>query len=370
MNLREMNLRIFKREPVPQVFFQPRLEPWFFWHKTFKSLPERYQGMNVLELYDDIGISNRYFDHFTGMPVSLEAKYSNVVRHKSEVLGQEKLTTFETPYGTLTDKRVMTVDRVWRKTEFAVKSVDDLKKLEWLYDNTSAFFNADLFNRGAEFQGNRGEPQFSIHASPYETMTQEWMTFEDFIYALVDVPDRMERVMNAIDRSTDEMFEQIISFGGVNIVNFPENIDVFRVCPDYFERYLIPWYEKRANQLRRNGIYSHIHIDGSFKPLLKYLKNLPFDGLEGLTPLPQGDVTLEEIREHIGEKILLDGIPSVFFLDHFSMDQMQECVEKLVEHFHPRLVLGVSDEMPQGAGDEGLKRIQWIADHCQNTGGN
>ena len=93
------------------------------------------------------------------------------------------------------------------------------------------------------------------------------------------------------------------------------------------------------------------------------------DNASGIVCIPPS-LTLEEIREHIGEKILLDGIPSVFFLDHYSMDQIQECVEKLVEYFHPRLVLGVSDEMPQGAGDEGLKRIQWIANYCKNTDGN
>ena len=33
MTIKEMNLRVFRREPIPHVFFQPRFEPWFAWHR-------------------------------------------------------------------------------------------------------------------------------------------------------------------------------------------------------------------------------------------------------------------------------------------------------------------------------------------------
>ena len=128
---------------------------------------------------------------------------------------------------------------MWRKVDFAVKNVDDLKKLHWLYENSSAYFNADVFQRGASLQGCRGQPQFWVYPSPYEALTQEWMSFEDFFYALADVPALMESVMDTIDRSYDRMYEQIIEHKCVRIVNFPENIHVMRTPPDYFERYLI-----------------------------------------------------------------------------------------------------------------------------------
>ena len=366
MKMREMNLRVFRRQPVSHVFFQPRLEPWFFWHKTFESLPERCRDMTVSDLYLDLGASSRYFSHFTGLSEPVATRYGSAVRRESRIDGQEQITAFQTPYGELVEKRVMTVDRIWRKIEFAVKTEQDLRKLEWLFENSTACFSAADFRRGRDYQGDDGQPQFWILGSPYTTLTQEWMSFEDFMLALVDVPDRMERVMRAIDRSYDGMFEEIVADGDVKIVNFPENIHVVRTPPDYFQRYLIPWYQARSNQLRRSGIFTHIHIDGDFKPLLKYLEDLPFDGFEALTPLPQGDVTLEEIKEHIGDRVLLDGIPAILFLDHYPADQLQECVEKVVRCFHPRLVLGISDELPQGGNEASLDRVRWIADFCRN----
>lgn len=365
MNFREMNLAVFEGRPTPGVFFQPRIEPWFFWHRAVGTPPDQYRGMSIIEVYDDLGASNRYFSHFTGLAEPIEVDYDAAVRIDSRIVGGEKITAIDTPCGELAEKRVMTVDKVWRKVEFAVRTADDLDKLEWLFNNCRAVFNAEAFERGGEFQGDRGQAQFWIVPSPYEALTQEWMSFEDFTYALMDMPERMEEVMGVIDRSYDQMFEQICAYPGVKIVNFPENIHVGRTPPRWFEEYLVPWYEKRSSQLRNKGIFTHIHIDGDFKGLLPYLKDLPFDGLEGLTPLPQGDVTLEEIKGHIGDKVLLDGIPAVLFLDHYSRDQLQECVEKIVEYFHPRLILGISDELPQGGNAESLERVRWVADYCR-----
>ncbi len=369
MDHRQLNLNVFERRGVDRVLFQPRLEPWFFWHQKFDSLPEEYAEMTIAELYEDLGASNRYFSHYTGLAEPIEIHYDPAVRVRTELVEesgrQKKRTVFETPHGELAESRVMTSDGVWRKVEFAVKTAEDLKALEWLYAHAQAHFNTAAFAAGEEYQGNRGQPQFWIHGSPYGTVTQEWMSFEDFIFAMVDMPERMARVFEVIDRSYDAMFDQIIAHGGVKIVNFPENVHVARTPPEYFERYLIPWYHKRSTQLRDQGIFTHIHIDGDFMPLLGSLNDLPFDGLEALTPKPQGDVTVEEIREHIGDKILLDGIPAVLFLDHYSREQLQECVEKVVEYFFPRLILGISDELPQGGGGESLERVRWVADYCR-----
>ncbi len=118
---------------------------------------------------------------------------------------------------------------------------------------------------------------------------------------------------------------------------------------------------------RQAGIFTYMHLDGYFHSILKYLKHMPFDGIEALTPAPQGDATLEEIKEHIGDKILLDGIPAVYFMAPYTRDDLMQCVEKCVKLFHPRLVLGVSDEVPEGAPSvEALARIKMVAEYCNN----
>ena len=370
MTKKEMNLRVFEGKDIPHVFFQPRLEPWYAWHRHFDRLPEKYKDMSVLEFYDELDVSMRYLYGygaygFGGMPDPIQKRYTDKVKTNVERSGEGRTTRVSTPYGDLVWEARLTVDHVWRVVGFPVKGPDDLDKLVWLFDNTTYSFDEDNFRKGSEFVGDRGEPQFWVPPSPYQALCLELMPFEDFVYALVDAPRQMERAMKAIDDSYDSLYEDIVAYGRARIIDFGENIHAQHNSPALFEEYHLPFYEKRVNQLKKAGIYTHIHIDGYFKPLLSYLKHLPFDGLEALTPLPQGDVSIEEMKEHIGDKILLDGIPAVLFTPTFSQEQVAACVEKLVDLFHPRLVLGISDEIPEGTGEEGIDKVRWISEYCR-----
>jgi hypothetical protein len=366
MNYREMTLSVFQGKPIPHVLFQPRFEFWYDWHKTFGLLPPAYREMTATQMIDDLKVSMRYFvdSYFRPSPV-IQNFDPKVIIHE-QVSAREKRRIYETPYGTLEEKWQRTVDETWREVAFPVKGGEDLKKLAWLFRNSSYSFSTEIFEQGDAYMGERGEPQFWFVQSPYQTLALQWMKLPDLIYALVDCPDLVEDAMAAIDGSYDQLCEEMVSYGKIKIQNFGENVHDQLLSPKYFERYLIPWYEKRSNQLRKAGIFTHIHIDGYFHSLLKYLKYLPFDGFEALTPVPQGDVSLEEIKAHIGDKVLLDGIPAVMFLPTFSREALMETVEEIVRLFHPRLILGASDEVPQGSGEESIDRVRMISEWCRS----
>ena len=366
MTFREMNLRVFQGKPVPHVFFQPRFEPWFHWHQEFNLLPAAYAGMQVRDLYDDLRVSMRYIQYGTGLPDPVIEKYSPEVKLTEPTGGEERSRVFHTPYGELTERLKYTIDHEWRTVEFPVKTVADLKALRWVLERRELTFSPEIFTRGSEYIGPRGEPQFYLPKSPYQALAQTFMKMQHLIYALADDRQEVEDTFAVIDASYEQLYEQVIQSGLVKIINFGENIHEALFSPRYFEKYLIPWYAKRSGQLRQAGIFTHSHFDGYFHSLLKYLKDLPFDGLEALTPTPQGDCTLEEMRDHIGDKILLDGIPAVLFMDTYSRAELMACVEKVVQYFSPRLVLGVSDEVPEGTGQEAIERVRLVSEWCRS----
>lgn len=365
MNYREMNLRIFQRQPVPHVFFQPRFEPWYDWHKTFDCMPERYRSFSLRELYDHLQVSMRTVHYYTGMPDPIVRTFAPEVRIREKYDAQSGTIVYETPYGDLLERLKRTPDQTWRTVDFPVKRPEDFKKLRWLCERMRYDFSEENFDQGSAYVGERGEPSFWVPKSPYQALAQWYMRLEDLIYALVDCRDEVEATMRVIDASQDNLYEQLTGCGKLHILNFGENLHETLMGPRYFERYFFPFYEKRCAQLRKAGIYTHVHLDGYFHSLLKYLRLLPFDGLEALTPTPQGDVTLEEIKEHIGDKILLDGIPAVLFLPTYSREELMATVEKIVRLFHPHLVLGVSDEVPEGTGEEAILRIQMVSEWCR-----
>ncbi len=364
MTYREMNLRIFRGQPIPHVLFQPRFEPWYVWHKQFDSMPEQLRGMSLVEVYEDVDCSQRYVDYGTGNPSPVRWVFTEDVKRTVQETPGFRTTIYHTPHGDLTQVQEFTVDRTWRVVEFPAKSNDDLDALEWLVNRRDIGFKPDAFEVGASYIGDRGEPQFFIIKSPYLALAQQYMRFEAFIYAMADDPARMERIMDAIDATYDRFFEELCQ-SNVRLLNFGENIAEAHMSPAYFERYLQPWYEKRVDQLRAAGIFTHIHIDGFFKHIIPQVRNLPHDALEALTPVPQGDVTLDEIEEALNGKILLDGIPAVLFLEHHPFEELQQCVEELCNRFGPRLVLGISDELPQAASEEGYRRMKWVADYAR-----
>jgi hypothetical protein len=369
MTFREMNLKVFTGEPIPHVLFQPRLEPWYDWQGRFGSLPEEYARLGLAGFYDQLRMSMRYVHYYTGVPDPVGRIWSPEVKIHEDFTETEGTRVYDTPWGELVEKHRFTVDATWREVGFPVKGRDDLRALRWLFERVRYSFSLEKFDAGSQFIGSRGEPQFWVPKSPYQALAQQWMKLEDLVYAIVDCPAEVEATMDAIDASYDPLYEQIIGSGRVRIVNFGENIHDHLFSPRYFERYLVPFFEKRSGQLRGAGIFTHVHIDGYFHSLLPYLKDLPFDGYEALTPLPQGDVLLGEVREHIGDKVLLDGIPAVMFLPTYSREVLMQTVEQLVALFHPRLVLGVSDEVPEAApAAEAAQRLGMISDWCLTHG--
>jgi hypothetical protein len=365
MNYRKMNLRVFQRKPIPQVFFQPRIEPWFDWHRIFDSTPEAYKYEQVTDLFDALDCSMRYVHYYTGMPDPVVQRYNSHVKIERQEKNGRAVVVYHTPFGDLTETQHFTIDHTWRTVGFAVKNRTDLRALRWLYENAEFSFDQAAFLQGSAYVGERGVPQFWVPKSPYQALAQVWMKLDDLIFALADCPEEVEATMQAIDRSYDPLYEGICASGTVNIVNFGENIHEQLLSPSYFKRFLLPFWEKRVGKLKSAGIFSHVHIDGYFKHLLPLLKEIPHDGLEALTPLPQGDVSLEEIKEYIGDKILLDGIPAVLFMDTYSREQLMQTTERIVALFHPNLILGISDELPQGAGLEAMERVKIIADYCK-----
>ena len=365
MTFRQMNLNVFRGEALPHVFFQPRIEPWIHWHRLFGQLPPDEAALNVPAWFDRLDCSMRYVHYYTGMPNPIVREFDPAVKVREHFAGTEGTVVYETPLGDLVEELTLTPDQEWRVTGFAVKHVEDLARLRWLYAHTTFRFAAEAFAQGRALVGDRGEPQFWTARSPYQALAVDWMRYETFIYALADEPAEIASTLAVIDAAYDRLYEELCAAEDLHIVNFGENIHGHLIGRRPFEDLLLPFYVKRAGQLKAAGIYSHVHIDGAVRPLLPLLKDLPFDGIEALTPEPQGDVTLEEIAAHIGDKILLDGIPAVYFMDTYPREALMACVERLVALFHPRLILGVSDEVPEGTGAEAMTRVKLVAEWCR-----
>jgi len=314
LSMRERVLRTFRRQTVDRIVWQPRIYYWYYGNRLHNRLPEgyqdralldafqetiqaydgavpdRYRDKSMLEIYDDLNASPRYPQEVLGVNLFTMEIDSRKVKRISKVEKGERITIHETRWGTLRE-----VTRHGYHTEYPVKTPHDMRVMRHILDGTEFRFDAHAFEVADGAFGERG-PLYSFYPrSPLQRLIISYMGLQNTIYALTDHPRQTHDFLRAIDEWDDRMYETLLS-SPLQILNFGENIDANVDSPRLFEQYLIPYYKKRVAQIHERGRFCCIHMDGSLKPLLPLINEAGFDGIEAATPLPQGDVTLEELK--------------------------------------------------------------------------
>ncbi len=377
MTTKDRILRVFRKEPSDRIVWQPRLYYWYYGNGLQNSPPEGYQddssiksfyenfpgyngyvpeilkGKRMIDVYRALNVSPRYPEEILGIRlIDYEIGDSITVRTSYSGNGEKTIESI-TPVGTLTE-----VLRQGQHVEFPIKETDDFHVMEYLLEHTKLSFNHTAYEIAEREFGGDGVVTVMLPRSPLQRLIINYMGLETTVMMLHEHPDHTEGLMNAIGAWDDRMIE-VVGKSSVRIANFGENIDANLISPRLFRKYHLPYYNRRIEQLHAEGIYCHIHMDGSLKPILPFIRDLHFDAIEAPTPVPQGDVTLRELKEALGEKILIDGIPALLFEPDYSLDELRETVEQLIELFAPNLILGVSDELPPTGN---IDRISYVAE--------
>ena len=355
-SFRDMSLAVFRGADPGGILWQPRLEYWYDVNRRRGMLPGHLQEASLLDVYDYCHASVRYFTR------PLRGRYKTV--QVAEQWEDEKRLrrTWETPVGTLTE--VVHYDE-WNvsayNTEYKLKKPEDVKVLEFMLQDEEWYWDQGAYEQDSQRVGERGSPQFHFRRSPIQGLFIEHMGFEKTVYMMHDYPALIQHYVEAASTADDAMYE-VLCRSPVQILNLGENIDASMDPPPIWSEHLVPYYRQRVEQLHTADKFVHIHVDGTMKPLLPHLRDCPWDGVEAATPVPQGDVTLEEIKVALADRVLLDGIPALYFLRSFSVETVIDCVRRVVDLFYPRLVLGISDEMPP---DGDIERVRLVGELVQ-----
>lgn len=345
------------------IVWQPRLEHWYNVNRVRGTLPPEYAERSLLEIYRHLGASVRYY-YGEGGDISSPKTYLvfeyEEGREVKEIRENEVIHVyFLSPLGELYGRKGLGEwGCSWHYLEHPVKKIEDLEILEDIVTHTHYRFNDDFYREACATLGDLGVIQFYWERSPFQRLFLQYAGIENTITLMYEYPQRLREYLKKAEEAEDELFE-VLAKCPVKILNFGENIDGRFDSPRIYNEYLLPYYRKRVEELHRTGKFCHIHMDGALKPLLPYLQDAGFDGIEGATPFPQGDVTREELKDAIGEMVLLDGIPMLFFLPEYPVEELLAFTEDILRLFAPRLILGISDEISP-PGD--IERIRVVSD--------
>jgi hypothetical protein len=328
-----------------RIIWQPRLGPWYTEKKFYgEALPQPYEGKSVPDIYRALGCSDRLYESFN--PCFREVEPPEV-HHISTYLGDGRIQhAIVTPVGTQIEI-TRSVRNSWyvmhEKREIA--SEDDLRVATWREEHTTWEWEQAHFERSRDDVGDLGAPTVTMPRMNVQELCINRMGRESAIFAIHDWPKSVEAFFKAREENHERLID-VINVSPIEIISFAENVHSATLSPDLFEKYHLPACRRRCDLLHAGGKFVSAHWDGSCGPLLPLVRRTGLDALEAITPAPQGDTSIEDIRRHLGDDMfLMDGIPAIFFDASCPVQTLVDYARHVIELFAPRLILGISDEM-------------------------
>ena len=358
----ELHHQVCFGESGGRIIWQPRIGCWFY-DKLFEQepFPPPFTGLSWEAVYRELDCSARLYTHFNPCFQPVHPDSVNVFRRQINETDTE--TVCETPAGTLTSINRRTTSsraQLWHKRE--VETEDDLRVAIWRAENTEWRWRQDVYDRALQSVGDLGAPTVYLPRVTVQDLYINLMGTGNGIYALYDWPDTVQAYFRALDDCHDRLID-VVNVSPVDIINFGDNVHCGTLPPDLFCRYVLPSYQRRCERLHAAGKFTSTHWDGDTRALLPYVHETGLDAIEAVTPQPQGDVTLEEVKEAFGDKVfLLDGVPAIYFDSTFPVSVLEDCVTRLIELFAPRLVLGISDEISSSGDIERVRVVGRMVD--------
>jgi len=361
MNHRDRALAAMRGEPVDRIPFIARMDLWYSFHKNQGTLPHPYQNASLWDIQRDLGIG---IFGFGAWSVSFYRLEHRRVAVRKETRGQETVTTYVTPYGTLVARDVMAEELkeaagTGARTEYPFKSEKDYDALQFLVENTEVLENYDAYGRFIDSIGADGLAlPFSGHLAAHQLMVF-FMGYQRFYYELNDHPARLEALIQALQAQQDQILA-LAADSPAQAIEVGANYDEHMTPPPVFERFFAPAYRQARAILSVAGKILVVHGDGEMQRLLQSLMDCGVQVVEAVTPKPMTSIDVARTRRlWKGRVAMWGGLATVILTEAFSDEQFETFLETLFRDVAPgdRFILGFGDNVPTDASFERVRRI-------------
>lgn len=341
-----------------KILWQPRIGCWYD-DKVYinEDLPGVFKGMDLPEIYKELDCSNRIYEYNASFRL---VEDDTIRRAKTKLSKYETEEIIETPVGKISSIiRGNSSNGGLYPAKWWVTCEEDMKVMAYVLEHQDWEWDEEYYQSVREKWGRIGAPVMFMPRVNIQYLYIDLMGVEEATYALLDYPETVEYFFEVLEKNQERLIN-IINASPIKMINFGDNLHC-KLLPDhYMEKYILPTYQRRCKLLHEGNKFVTSHWDGDTKSLLKYAKRTGLDGIEAITPKPQGDVTLKEVKEALGDDIwLVDGLAAILFNEEFPVEQLKAQVEECIDLFAPKLILGISDEL-SSQGD--IERVRMIGE--------
>ena len=362
MNNRERILTILQGGLPDRVPWAGDMDYWYSAARMRGDLPGRYQGDGYFQLNRDLGMGF-YLQGFGPYRT-----HHRAVSFSEQRSGDQIIRTMHTPCGDLTEiQQYLPTSFSTGYVKHYVETPADLPAFQSYLEDMEFSPAYEEAVRRQGIIGDNGVVLCYTPRSPFMEMVTTYIGIINLVYLLTDAPGPMAEIL-AYMESKHDIAAQITIDSPAECIMIPENLSSEVVGSGYYKKYLRGYETRWIERIRQAGKFSYIHMDGTLKGLLRQVAGAGFDVIEAVTPLPCGDLSMEQAAVEAGDHgILWGGLPGMIFTPSFPEADFDPYVIEMlaVMRQNPRFVLGVADQVPP---DGLLERVARVAELCDRYG--
>ena len=266
---------------------------------------------------------------------------------------------YVTPVGTVyADVGASLGDGSEHISHYYLQSPEDYHTMKYIVENTVIASNEAVWASRQKNLGEDGVVMGRVDRTPYQKLLLELAGGENFLMDIMEDPEPVEELMEAMYKRMDEEMEMAFS-SKAEIIWMPENVTSDMTPPRFFEKYHLGAYQKYTKWAHEAGKTVVMHIDGKCKPLKDQLLQSGLDGLESVSnETIGGDSTFEELCRMFPNMALLPNFPANIAKKEY--DVIRDYIGYLkatAEKYNRPLMLQVSEDLPPEAYDTAIPKI-------------
>lgn len=164
-------------------------------------------------------------------------------------------------------------------------------------------------------------------------LTVELFGFSRFLVTYVDNPNLIFRLMDFFQERLYNYLSHLLANGVVTVYRIcgPEYATPPYLSPKDFKELVVRYDQEIIDLLHKYGGKARFHSHGKVKKVLEFILKMGIDAIDPLEPPPDGDITLKEARDILGDKVVLIGNIEERLFEIGSKDDIETAVKNAIK---------------------------------------
>jgi len=249
----------------------------------------------------------------------------------------------------------------WRQ-EYLIKGLRDYVIMKRAMEDTLISATVEYFTHKDALAGDNGITVAQMERTPFQRIQIDLAGLERFS---LDIAVEQPELMELLELMNGQKLEEFRAIRALPIehIKLWENLSVETIGPLLYRRHLVPVYREILDILDGSGKKLQVHYDGQLNVISDDVALLGFDGIDSLTPPPEGDMTIAQARRLWPDKFLWLH-PSLTCYD-MDKDRFAGTLREMARQAGPsRYCMMISEDVPP----DWVRTVPWVLDALAGIG--